>query len=581
MADQINIAVTDLIPPANIATVDSNVINGNAYNKNQVDSKLNDITSDFNTKISEVREEVKTDFKGTLNPSAPSPTEDGSYKPEISSELDKPSDPNSTDDWGEIYPNAGNLRAKKGYDTLFYKKGTVWTKSEEKIPGVEKEFIKENYQGIEYFPYENKPVSELQQQVANAVKELLIHDYDENYNYYLIQFARNIDRSATGYTANDYVVKIKRNHKTTAATDTWTIYFGNTDPVEKVPTILSFQDKYTILIDWTKFPEHGNFDVDETSAYLLTAFVAKKEFSNTIISSQNYKENNEGKNVFLYGAGKDATANGEYNLGIGQDVMTNVDTAGYNIAIGYRSMKYHTTGAGNIAIGMDTLSKSTGVIDCTMVGWEAGKEMVTGVGDTGIGRRALQQTVSAGGNTAIGDSTLYSLQHNPSTGEGSSNIAIGYTSGEYCISVKDTIMIGQACARNVVSGENSIMLGTMVMFNRSTASNNNIAIGKNAMLTTTGNENVAIGSFVMNDNSGNENVVIGHSAGNSLISGSRNVVAGSGAQSGATNVSDSIVIGNSAKASKNKQIVIGNGVEEEFVICGVVFTKEKLQQLAL
>ena len=86
--------------------------------------------------INAVPEMIESDFKGILAPSDQTPTEDGSYKPSISSELDKPSDPNSTIDWGEKYPNAGNLRAKSGYNTMFYKKGTVWTKSEVKIPSV-------------------------------------------------------------------------------------------------------------------------------------------------------------------------------------------------------------------------------------------------------------------------------------------------------------------------------------------------------------------------------------------------------------------------------------------------------------
>ncbi|AZA91122.1 Uncharacterised protein [Chryseobacterium nakagawai] len=134
MTEQINITVTDLIPPANIATVDKNALLGNAYDKIQTDAKISTVTTDYNAKIAEVREQVKTDFKGTLKPSTPAPTEDGAYRPEISSELDKPSDPNSTEDWGTIYPNNGNLRAKTGYDTMFYKKGSVWTRVETKMP---------------------------------------------------------------------------------------------------------------------------------------------------------------------------------------------------------------------------------------------------------------------------------------------------------------------------------------------------------------------------------------------------------------------------------------------------------------
>ncbi|WP_185269607.1 SGNH/GDSL hydrolase family protein [Chryseobacterium bernardetii] len=68
-----------------------------------------------------------------ISPSDPVPTIEGWYKPQKSSDLDKPSDPNSTVDWGTKYPNAGNLRAKSGYDTLFNFDGTVWKKTEVKI----------------------------------------------------------------------------------------------------------------------------------------------------------------------------------------------------------------------------------------------------------------------------------------------------------------------------------------------------------------------------------------------------------------------------------------------------------------
>lgn len=137
MAEQVNITVTDLIPPANIATIDNTSMQGNTYTKIQVDGKTASITEEFNTKLGEVEQRIETDFKGTIKPTDSAPTEDGSYKPEISSNDDKPTDPNSTADWGKVYPNAGNLRAKTGYNTMFYKKGAVWTRSETKMPEVE------------------------------------------------------------------------------------------------------------------------------------------------------------------------------------------------------------------------------------------------------------------------------------------------------------------------------------------------------------------------------------------------------------------------------------------------------------
>lgn len=66
-----------------------------------------------------------------IKPTDPIPTVVGWYKPEISSEDNKTTDPIN---WGTLYTNAGGLRAKAGYDTLFNFDGTTWTKSESKFP---------------------------------------------------------------------------------------------------------------------------------------------------------------------------------------------------------------------------------------------------------------------------------------------------------------------------------------------------------------------------------------------------------------------------------------------------------------
>lgn len=132
--NQVIINISDPIPPSNIATIDKDGMLGNAVSKEQFNTSFNSKSAELDFKIAEIQEMVESDFKGTLKPTDASPTVDGSYKPEIYSEDDKPADPNSTADWGKVYPNAGNLRAKSGYDTMFYKKGSVWTRSETKMP---------------------------------------------------------------------------------------------------------------------------------------------------------------------------------------------------------------------------------------------------------------------------------------------------------------------------------------------------------------------------------------------------------------------------------------------------------------
>lgn len=103
-----------------------------------LDNKLDNAAKDsllaaFNDALTDIHKIVESEFKGTISPTGPVPTEVGTYKPSISSEDDKPTDPNSTSDWGKIYPNANNLRAKEGYDTMFYFNGVSWSKSETRI----------------------------------------------------------------------------------------------------------------------------------------------------------------------------------------------------------------------------------------------------------------------------------------------------------------------------------------------------------------------------------------------------------------------------------------------------------------
>lgn len=80
--------------------------------------------------------QLLANFAEPISPTDAAPVKKGWYKPQISSELDKPSDPNSPTDWGAKYPNLQNLRAKSGYDTLFYYDGfSAWKRTESKNPG--------------------------------------------------------------------------------------------------------------------------------------------------------------------------------------------------------------------------------------------------------------------------------------------------------------------------------------------------------------------------------------------------------------------------------------------------------------
>lgn len=136
--NQVTINVFDQIPPENIATIDDGGLVGNVNTKEQIQAKFDEfseeVNNDIDERIAEIQEMVESDFKGSISPSDPTPTVDGTYKPTISSKDNIGVDPVN---YGTLYTNAGNLRAKEGYSTYFYKNGSVWTKSEDKLPKLE------------------------------------------------------------------------------------------------------------------------------------------------------------------------------------------------------------------------------------------------------------------------------------------------------------------------------------------------------------------------------------------------------------------------------------------------------------
>lgn len=95
---------------------------------------INNLTQSFNGFKQEVLDLMATDTKAVISPNTPIPNGGfvvGKYLPKESSEDNKNIDPN---DWGTLYPNQGNLRAKKGYSTIFYFNGTLWQKVEIELP---------------------------------------------------------------------------------------------------------------------------------------------------------------------------------------------------------------------------------------------------------------------------------------------------------------------------------------------------------------------------------------------------------------------------------------------------------------
>lgn len=113
MPDNVIINLTDTIPPKNIATIDKDGLIGNSYSKEQ---------------YLQIVEAANSEERGIITPTMPVPSggwQKGWYKPSESS--DSP---------GTNYPNAGDLKAIKGFINKFYFDGSIWNAVREYVEAV-------------------------------------------------------------------------------------------------------------------------------------------------------------------------------------------------------------------------------------------------------------------------------------------------------------------------------------------------------------------------------------------------------------------------------------------------------------
>jgi hypothetical protein len=180
----------------------------------------------------------------------------------------------------------------------------------------------------------------------------------------------------------------------------------------------------------------------------------------------------------------------------------------------------------------------------------------------GLGSGVLASLTTGECNIALGCNVMASLT------TGCSNIAIGYRAGE-----------------DLVSGEYNIAIGFRSLSSNNTANAaGNIAIGTDALISSTGNQNVSVGSSTLSGlGTGDFNTALGYNAGALITSGSNNVVIGNSADvpnpSGSCQLAigfsnlDNWITGNSTKAIKpgagiidcadscgtNGQVLMSNG----------------------
>ncbi len=158
--------------------------------------------------------------------------------------------------------------------------------------------------------------------------------------------------------------------------------------------------------------------------------------------------------------------------------------AKYNVAIGYDSLSNINTGKYNTAIGNNALAKISGAERNTAIGYMAGKQ-ATGNDNTFIGASAGSKVSTGSNNTIIG--------YNATTGTGgSNNIYIGAFSGNNLSN--NNVAIGYNALGSITTGSHNVAVGANALSKLTTGSHN-VAIGANACSeVTTGSYKTCIGA---------------------------------------------------------------------------------------
>lgn len=261
---------------------------------------------------------------------------------------------------------------------------------------------------------------------------------------------------------------------------------------------------------------------------------------------------------------------GNYNTAMGRQALMANTTGSSNTAIGSLSLRSNTTGSGSTAVGIYALENNTTGMDNTAVGTQALKTNSTGSDNTAVGKNALQLNTTGYGNTALGSEAL------KVNTVGFSNTAIGESALSSSTIGDSNTAIGSDALSALVVGAGNTAIGKYALFQNT--SNQNTAVGIEALGASTGTRNVAVGSFALRiGQSGDDNVAIGSSAlysatgsNNTAVgtdalnyvafAGEYNTGLGYGVDVDGQNRSNTIVIGGNANLSLggSNRVRIGN-----------------------
>ncbi|WP_139259842.1 hypothetical protein [Chryseobacterium vrystaatense] len=560
-----------------------------------------------------------------LLPSDPSPTEEGWYRPMLSSEDNKDADP---ENWGTLYPNAGNMRSKEGYDTLFYLHESGWIKQENKMPvdilsynpaisySENQKFYKSNQIYI-VKPGQVLNAGEVPENSVGTKLDLISVNADSNGNLFSFEsgqynsagvrntgYGKNALKynengsDNTAFGLNALANRLNAGSKNTAV-GTGSLYDNEGDNNTAIGydslSQVKGDDNVGVGIGANNGVINGNKNTaigagagvigDRSNTVAIGAGAIAQQDGQAVIGNDNFtelkffgrittKDHNvywadySQYNYFMAGAGRndysDFTANVYGNVGIGHKALEEVNDSMMNTAIGHQALQKLKGGADHTAVGAGALQKQTAGVGCTAMGRLAMANSTVGTNNTGLGDTALEFNIDGNSNTSVGYSSGIKAG-------GSFNTLMGTFAGGHYLARN-----GPLCKFN-----NTVAIGAATLQYNEDFHNNTI-VGTYSAHAVQGADNATLGyESLRNATAVHRNTAVGTGAGYWLESGSDNVFIGnnSGRDGQVREVTGSTVIGANAYSVRDNEIVIGKSTDTHIRIAGVEFTRERLEAL--
>ena len=280
-------------------------------------------------------------------------------------------------------------------------------------------------------------------------------------------------------------------------------------------------------------------------------------------------------------AGNSIASGGNYNVAVGDEAGTAINTGDYNTAVGYNALATESAGAGSTAFGAGALQRQllgNGTDSNNVgIGYVAGTKITTGKNNVIVGRAAYNVT-TASNNIAIGALALST----ESTGQrsvaiGSSalatqnttnaalvyNVAVGFNAGTSITTGSINTLVGSLSGDAITTGTNNSCVG-IGSGGALTTGSYNVGLGDDALPTvTTGSRNISVGRYAgYGITTGGDNIILGWLAGyagggSNQLSGNANHLIGNYTNVAAASNTVSTVIGHSVAGKGSNTAFIG------------------------